>query len=64
MSKITAYFKDVQNELIHKTSWPTWPELTNSAIVVMVASLIVAGIIFGMDISFEKLTEFVYSRLY
>ncbi len=64
MSKITAYFKDVQNELVHKTSWPTWPELTNSAIVVMVASVIVAGIIFGMDITFEKLTNLIYEGLY
>ncbi len=64
MSKITAYFKDVQNELVNKTSWPTWSELTNSAIVVMVASLIIAGIIFAMDHSFDTVIDWVYKRLY
>ncbi|MBR8534162.1 preprotein translocase subunit SecE [Carboxylicivirga mesophila] len=64
MSKITAYFKDVQNELIHKTSWPSWSELTNSAIVVMVASVIIAGVVFAMDYSFDTILDWVYKRLY
>lgn len=64
MTKLTAYFKDVHNELVNKTSWPTWAELTNSAIVVMVASLIIAGIIFGMDITFDSVIDWVYKRLY
>ncbi len=64
MSKITTYFKDVQNELVHKTSWPSWSELTNSAIVVMVASVIIAGVIFAMDYSFDNLLDWVYKRLY
>ncbi len=64
MSKITAYFKDVQSELVHKTSWPSWSELTNSAIVVMVASVIIAGVIFAMDYSFDTILDWVYKRLY
>ena len=64
MSKIAAYFKDVQNELLNKTSWPTWPELTNSAIVVMVASLIIAVVIFAMDYTFDNGLEKVYQALY
>jgi len=64
MSKITSYFKDVQNELVNKVSWPSWPELTNSAIVVMVASLIIAGVIFAMDYSFDNILDWVYNRLY
>ncbi|MCU4164043.1 preprotein translocase subunit SecE [Carboxylicivirga caseinilyticus] len=64
MSKLTAYFKDVHNELINKTSWPTWSELTNSAIVVMVASLIIAAIIFGMDSAFDNGIDWIYRRLY
>jgi preprotein translocase subunit SecE len=64
MKKIKAYLKDVHNELVNKTSWPTWPELTNSAIVVMVASVIIAGIIFAMDYSFDNSLEWVYNKLY
>lgn len=64
MSKLTAYFKDVHNELFNKTSWPTWSELTNSAIVVMVASLIIAGIIFGMDSAFDWGVTKLYNQIY
>ncbi len=64
MSKLTAYFKDVHNELVNKTSWPTWSELTNSAIVVMVASLIIAAIIFGMDSAFDWGITKLYNQLY
>jgi preprotein translocase subunit SecE len=62
--KIKTYLKDVHNELVNKTSWPTWSELTNSAIVVMVASVIISAIIFTMDISFENVLGWVYEKLY
>jgi preprotein translocase subunit SecE len=64
VSKIVNYFKDVQNELVNKTSWPTWPELQNSALVVMTASAIIAMIVYGMDVSFEKVLNMVYNQLY
>jgi len=60
MSKIKAYFEETTNELFQKVSWPTWSELQNSAIVVMVASMIIALIIFAMDWSFSKLMEAFY----
>ncbi len=62
--KIKTYLKDVHNELVNKTSWPTWSELTNSAIVVMIASVIISAIIFAMDISFENVLGWVYEKLY
>ena len=40
MRRIKEYIKDVYNELVHKVSWPTWSELQNSMVVVMVASRI------------------------
>jgi preprotein translocase subunit SecE len=64
MQKIKVYLKEVYNELIHKVTWPTWSELQNSAVVVMVASLIIALIIYIMDVSFTKVMEFVYSMFY
>ena len=51
MSKIIKYVKDSYDELMYKVSWPTMAELQNSTIVVFVASLIIAMIIFIMDIS-------------
>ncbi|WP_075602223.1 preprotein translocase subunit SecE [Saccharicrinis aurantiacus] len=64
MSKIVNYFKDVQEELVHKTSWPTWPELQNSALIVMVASTIIALIVWGMDVSFDNTLDWLYKQLY
>ncbi len=49
---------------MNKTSWPTWSELTNSAIVVMVASLIIAGVVFAMDFAFDNLLDLIYKGLY
>ena len=45
-------------------TWPTWTSLQNSAIVVMIASLILALVILAMDISFESIIKGIYSILY
>jgi preprotein translocase subunit SecE len=62
--KIKSYLKDSYNELVHKVSWPTWSELQRSAVIVMVASLIIALIVFVMDFSFRNLMDFIYSMFY
>ncbi len=64
MKKIIEYIKDVYNELVNKTTWPTWAELQNSAIVVMIASVIIAVVIYAMDISIDTILEWAYSKLY
>jgi len=52
--KIVTYVKESYDELMHKVSWPTWSELQGSAIVVSVASLIIALIVFAMDEVFRN----------
>jgi preprotein translocase subunit SecE len=59
--KLNGYFKESYNELIHKVSWPTWAELQDSSIVVMIASVIIAAIVFAMDFSFQRLMQAIYS---
>ena len=44
--KIVNYCKEVYDELVHKTTWPTMQELGNSVVVVSIASLIIALIVF------------------
>jgi preprotein translocase subunit SecE len=61
MSKVKAYIQDSYNELINKVSWPTWPELQSSAIVVLVASLIIGFMVFGMDSIFQFIMNLLYS---
>lgn len=58
--KIQEYAKNSYEELLHKVSWPTWSELQNSAIVVSVASLIIAMVVYMMDISFQTVLEQYY----
>lgn len=62
--KIKAYVQETYNELVNKVTWPTWPELQNSAVVVMVASLIIALIIALMDTSFRNLMQLIYGLFY
>ncbi len=64
MKKINTYIQEAYNELVHKVSWPTWSQLQGSAVVVMVASAIMALVIFAMDFSFRKFMTFIYGLLY
>ena len=64
IKKIKAYFQDVYNELVHKTTWPTWKELQSSAVVVMIASVIIALVVFAMDTSFDSLLKWFYKALF
>ena len=61
-NKVTNYLQDTYNELVHKVSWPSWADLQGSAIVVMIASLIIALVVFAMDFSFQNVFEFMYKH--
>jgi len=61
MSKKESYIKSSYNELLNKVSWPTWSELQNSSIVVAIASLIIALVIYLMDQTFSSLMKLFYS---
>ncbi|NOR86769.1 MAG: preprotein translocase subunit SecE [Bacteroidales bacterium] len=57
---VVKYAQESYEELVHKVSWPTWNELQNSAIVVSIASLIIAMTVFLMDISFREVLDLFY----
>ena len=54
-NKVVTYIEESYDELMNKVSWPTWTELQGSAIVVSVASLIIAIIVFAMDEVFKNI---------
>ncbi|HNR48187.1 MAG TPA: preprotein translocase subunit SecE [Bacteroidia bacterium] len=60
MKKIRAYVRESYLELSTKVTWPTWAELQSSAIVVLVASLIIGLIIFVMDFLSQGLMNTLY----
>ncbi|HNS30926.1 MAG TPA: preprotein translocase subunit SecE [Tenuifilaceae bacterium] len=62
--KIKTYLQEVYTELVHKVTWPTWKDLQSSALIVMIASLLIALVIFLMDFTFENVMGFVYKLLY
>jgi preprotein translocase subunit SecE len=59
-NKISTYLQEVREELVNKVTWPTWTELQESAIIVMVATLIFAVIVFIMDFGFKTGMEYIY----
>ncbi len=60
MKKVILYFKEAYDELVNKVTWPTWQELQGSAVIVMIASVIIALMIFVMDSSFSWILEKYY----
>ena len=60
MTKVIRYIKESADDLINKVSWPTWKELQSSSIVVVIASLIIALIVYLMALSFRNVMEVFY----
>ena len=52
--------KESYNELVNKVSWPTKSELANSTIVVMVASIVAALVIWVIDLCINEVMHLVY----
>ena len=61
MAKKESYIKSSYDELVNKVSWPSWSELQSSTIVVAIASIIIALIIYIMDSAFSNVMNLFYS---
>ena len=57
------YIKESYNELVNKVTWPTFPQLQSSTVVVMVASAIFAMVVLAMDLTFENMMAAIYKTL-
>lgn len=62
--RVRQYLREVYDEMVYKVTWPTWRELQNSAIIVMIASLCIAAIVLVMDLAFENVLDWIYRILY
>ena len=62
-SPTTSLSTESYNELVNKVTWPTFPQLQSSTIVVMVASVIFAIVVLAMDLTFENLMAVIYKTL-
>ena len=61
MGKFINYVKESAVELTKKTTWPTWDKLQSSAILVMIATVILAAIIWLIDFVIRSIMTGVYS---
>ena len=60
MQSLILSIKESYNELINKVSWPSWPELQSSTILVLIASLIIALLVFLMDTFSRQAVDLIY----
>ncbi len=58
--KLVENIKESYDELVYKVSWPTSKELSKSSVLVLVASIILALIVWAMDWCFESIMSAVY----
>ncbi len=63
MANVSEYIKESYIELTQKVTWPTWRELQSSAVLVLVAAIIIAMVILGMDQIIQRLISIFYSSL-
>lgn len=61
LEKIRQNIDATLDELINKTTWPTWEDLQSSAIVTLIAALLIAFVIFIMDTAFDNIFQLFYT---
>jgi len=64
MNSVLTYFRESYDELVNRVTWPTMKELQKSAVVVAVASIIIAMVIGLMDMVGNLLfNDFIYKLI-
>lgn len=61
MNKVTHYLKESYRELLEKVSWPTWNQLQQSTVIVLVATLLITAMVWVMDLIAQNGLKFIYS---
>ncbi|WP_373550951.1 preprotein translocase subunit SecE [Haliscomenobacter sp.] len=60
MEKIQLYLRESYQELVKNVSWPTWANLQANAVAVVVAVLLLATIVFLMDVVSKFTLDLIY----
>lgn len=61
MKKVSNYFRDSYKELTEKVTWPTWPQLQQSTVIVLSATLVIMGLVWLMDLGSNQILKLIYS---
>lgn len=59
--KLGTYIQEAYDELLHKVSWPSWDELQQTTMIVLVALLLVTTVVYGMDLGIKAVLTFIYN---
>ena len=60
LERIRNSFQATTHELLYKVTWPSWDELQQSSVIVLIASLLIALLVFFMDTAFRNVFEVFY----
>ena len=60
MEKLKLYIKESYNELLNKVTWPTWANLQQTTVVVIVGSVILTAIVAAMDGVWSTVLRTIY----
>lgn len=60
MSKFGNYVTEAYDELVHKVSWPSWSELQQTTLIVIVALALTTLLILGMNFASDNLMKLIY----
>ena len=60
MNKISNYFSESFRELTEKVTWPTWDQLQQSTMIVLMATLLITAIVWVMDLIAAGGLNFIY----
>jgi preprotein translocase subunit SecE len=60
MNKISNYFSESFRELTEKVTWPTWEQLQQSTMIVLVATLLITALVWIMDFIAAGGLNFIY----
>ena len=55
------YLRDSYRELLEKVSWPSWSELQQSTVIVLVATLLITVLVWIMDFVASSMLHLIYS---
>jgi preprotein translocase subunit SecE len=62
MSNVKDYISSTVEEMKERVSWPTYKELQNSSVLVLIGSLMFALVVGAMDFVFDSTLTWFYNQ--
>jgi len=60
MNKVSTYLRESYKELVEKVTWPTWIQLQQSTVIVLVATVLITAVVWVMDLVAQSALHFIY----